>query len=378
MNMQLARTLMDDYARATGLVGEETRPKRYLWTDAFAVCNFIGLYRALGDDRFLGLAERLVAQVHLTLCRHREDDSRSGWISGLSEEDGKQHPTIGGVRIGKPLNERTPGQSLDSRLEWDMDGQYFHYLTKWMHALHCLGRQTGDFAYRRWARELALTAHNAFCYELSEEGSKRMVWKMSIDLGRVLVSSMGHHDALDGLITYLELQSAEPRNTPNRGKLAAAIAEASAMCEKGRWMTDDPLGIGGLLDDGGRLAQLVFRRNLPRLPLLMHLLSEARRSLDAFARSPLLTFPAERRLAFRELGLSIGLHAIEYVKPLVTGDAEVTGLMKSILEHRSLAVQIETFWSEPSHRESASWLEHEDINRVMLATSLAPEGYLAI
>ena len=37
---------------------------------------------------------------------------------------------------------------------------------------------------------------------------------------------------------------------------------------------------------------------------------------------------------------------------------------------------IDDFWSEPAHRLSASWTDHADINAVMLATSLAPRGYL--
>ena len=37
---------------------------------------------------------------------------------------------------------------------------------------------------------------------------------------------------------------------------------------------------------------------------------------------------------------------------------------------------IDTFWSQEEHRLSKSWLDHEDINNVMLATSLAPESYL--
>ncbi len=47
------------------------------------------------------------------------------------------------MRIGKPLNERKPSEPFDERLEWDRDGQYYHYLTKWMHALHQVGRLTG-------------------------------------------------------------------------------------------------------------------------------------------------------------------------------------------------------------------------------------------
>ena len=57
--------------------------RRYLWTDAFAVCNFLGLARATGDERYTELALRLVDQVHHVLGRHRADDARTGWISGL-------------------------------------------------------------------------------------------------------------------------------------------------------------------------------------------------------------------------------------------------------------------------------------------------------
>jgi hypothetical protein len=39
---------------------------------------------------------------------------------------------------------------------------------------------------------------------------------------------------------------------------------------------------------------------------------------------------------------------------------------------------IEGFWLDPRTREATTWKEHEDINAVMLATSLAPEGYLAL
>jgi hypothetical protein len=37
---------------------------------------------------------------------------------------------------------------------------------------------------------------------------------------------------------------------------------------------------------------------------------------------------------------------------------------------------IEEFWLHPRNRASRGWTEHLDINRVMLATSLAPDGYL--
>jgi hypothetical protein len=125
--------LMDGYARRTGLASAQPS-RRYLWTDAFAVCNFLGLARATGERRHLDLAIKLVDAVHRQLGRHRRDDGRSGWLSGLEGEAALRHPTRGGLRIGKPLPERGAGEPLDRELEWQRDGQYFHYLGKWMHA----------------------------------------------------------------------------------------------------------------------------------------------------------------------------------------------------------------------------------------------------
>jgi hypothetical protein len=100
------------------------------------VCNFLELRRRTGAEEYKDLALRLVDQVHHVLGRHREDDKRTGWISGLGEEEGREHPTAGGLRIGKGMKERGPREAFDERLEWDRDGQYYHYLTKWMHALN--------------------------------------------------------------------------------------------------------------------------------------------------------------------------------------------------------------------------------------------------
>src|SRR5689334_1137240 len=97
--VEAALQLMTGFAERTGLSGDRP-PQRYLWTDAHAVCNFLALARVTGDDRYVGLARRLVAQVHETLGRHRPDDARRGWLSGLSEAEGAAHPTRGGLRIG--------------------------------------------------------------------------------------------------------------------------------------------------------------------------------------------------------------------------------------------------------------------------------------
>jgi hypothetical protein len=197
------RRIMLNFAGRTGLLSSESPPVRYLWTDAFAVCNFLGLYVEHADEEALQLARRLVDQTHHVLGRHRPDDPRHGWISGLSEEQGEAHPTRGGLRIGKPLPERAPG---DPAQDWDCDGQYFHYLTRWMHALDRMARVTGEATYHRWAAELASTVHERFSH-VDGPGSRRLFWKMSIDLSRPQVTSMGLHDPLDGFLTYSQLQA---------------------------------------------------------------------------------------------------------------------------------------------------------------------------
>jgi hypothetical protein len=39
---------------------------------------------------------------------------------------------------------------------------------------------------------------------------------------------------------------------------------------------------------------------------------------------------------------------------------------------------IETFWLAAANRQGSTWTGHRDINMVMLATSLAPDGYLSL
>src|SRR5690349_19170636 len=118
-SLSSVRALMLDYAALTGLSPRGETPRRYLWTDAFALCNLLELFRQTDDEQWRDLALRLVDQVHHTLGRHRSDDPRRGWLSGLDEAEGELHPTRGGLRIGKRLNERRAGEPPDERLEWD-------------------------------------------------------------------------------------------------------------------------------------------------------------------------------------------------------------------------------------------------------------------
>jgi hypothetical protein len=382
---------MMEFAKLTGLSPVSKTPRRYLWTDAFAVCNFLELFRQTGDEEYSHLALRLVDQVHHVLGRHREDDPRAGWISGLSEEEGDRHPTIGGLRIGKGMRERNPGEAYDEQLEWDMDGQYFHYLTKWMHALNRVSRVTENPIYNAWAIELAKTAHAGFTYLPSSGGRRRMYWKMSIDLSRPLVSSMGQHDPLDGFITYRQLQrtAAGDDQRTVRQDLGSEIADMGRICEGKTWDTDDPLGIGGLLSDAYREAQLSLDEPSEKDDLLVALLETSLRGLGYFARRSPRMSSADYRLAFRELGLSTGLRAVQRLQGLIQRNPDVFGKrhdrrhpvhpkIESLRRYVPLAEEIEKFWLDRTSRESRTWKAHREINMVMLATSLAPDGFLSL
>ena len=379
-----ADELMMRFAERTGLVSD-LPPQRYLWTDAFAVCNFLGLAQATGEERYTALALRLINQVHHVLGTYRADDPRTGWISGLSEQEGEAHPTRGGLRIGKALPERAVGEPFDEQLEWRREGQYFHYLTKWMHALNQVSHWTGRSQLNTWARELAKVSHDAFTY--ADRSGRRMVWKMSADLSRPLVPSMGHHDPLDGLITCTQLQTTKSTQpgTPGGPGLEDAVADFAAMIAGQDWGTADPLGLGGLLADASRVAQLMHFGSFAGTDLLHALLAAALRGLPEYVRQDELRYPASRRLAFRELGLAIGLSAVPLIETRIGAEhrdfsraAEVHAQINALAPYVALGPEIKSFWLEPEHRESPIWSEHRDINEVMLATSLVPNGFLSM
>ncbi|KAL1672010.1 hypothetical protein EV122DRAFT_295168 [Schizophyllum commune] len=217
-----------------GLEPPSAMPRRYLWTTAFAIFNLITLHRR-------GPGE---SGEYLALAR---------WLSGLSEEEGSAHFTRGGLRIGKPLSERQVGEPPDREFEWDQAGQYFHFLTKWLHALAAMTGATGETQYLIWVVEVAKAVHSRF----KHSGGTRIR----------LVSSMGQHDAVDALVAYTVL-----------------------------------------------------------------------------------------RVAAHKAALDLALnHSAALLKELET---------------------IENFWTNEEIRKEKSWTGHEDINAVMLATTLAPDAFL--
>jgi hypothetical protein len=58
--------------------------------------------------------------------------------------------------------------------------------------------------------------------------------------------------------------------------------------------------------------------------------------------------------------------------------APIRDHLESLKAFVPLGQAIEAFWLDPAHRQAPTWSEHRDISEVMLATRLAPEGYLVL
>lgn len=109
---------------------------RYLWTDSFGVVLLVSLYRELGEKKYLDEAKEVVNEVFRVLGRNK------------------------GLRIGEPA---------------ERDGQYFHYLAKWMQALNELGKIEPE--YHKMAVDLVKQVHAQFV--VPHQG---VYWKMKEDL----------------------------------------------------------------------------------------------------------------------------------------------------------------------------------------------------
>ena len=369
--LSTAKNLMDAFSERTGLNGDESKAfYRYLWTDAYAVQSFLGLADALNDKSYIKRAGKLTDLVHQKLGRFTIADSRNGWISGLSEAEGRDHPTAGGLRIGKNLRERKKSEPLDERLEWERDGQYFHYNTRWIHSLLKMGEETGDQQYDIWAAELLLASRK---FIVKANGHSRMFWKMSIDLSRPQVPSMGMHDPLEGLILSMSLKEAVPELAPQLKQLAIEFENLS----QGRdWKTNDTLGIGGLLLNALKAAECSLHKSVPEAMDPEKLLRDCLTGLQNLENSKELTFTSARRLSFRECGLSLALRVLEGRRALFEQqDISLAPFEK----YFPLAQEIEEFWLKPKNQDSVLWKKHLNINAVSLAASMvagfAPEKF---
>ena len=95
--------------------------------------------------------------------------------------------------------------------------------------------------------------------------------------------------------------------------------------------------------------------------------------------------PAWQRLAFRELGLAIGLIAVPIIANEFQNERKAFGsrssarrLIDLLLPYERLSDEIINSWLPYAEDPDESWKAHQDINEVMLATAIAPSTFLSV
>jgi len=380
--IEQADRLMRAFAARTGVRVAGDSARRYLWTDALAVQAWLDLHEVTGEVKHLRRAQSLVELVHQSLGRHRPDDARRGWISGLPESEGVRRPTAGGLRIGKPLPERRADEPFDEEGEWERDGQYFHYLTQWMRALARLAVVLRDARLSDQAVELARVSAGAFILGAKADGPWRVAWKMSIDLSHPLVPATGQHDALDGLLAFARVRTVHHALRMMPAALDEPIEKLRTVCRRaGTFETADPLGLGCLLLVVHEWCDLAAREGLAADEMLHRVVGDCERGLEALAATRWLDASAERRLAFRELGLAFGLRTVPRIGPTLrahpgrfgqtAAQSALAARVAGLGRFEPIAGHLERFWLAPHAQAAGSWVDHLDINAVSLAASLA-------
>jgi hypothetical protein len=324
---------------------------RYLWTDGFAVANFLTLYQLTNDDRYLNFARSLVQTVHDVLGYTRGGQSR---LPGATET----YPLNGGLRIGKHDEAGSDG-----------DGQYFHYLTVWMFALNRMTHISGDVWYNEQAINMARAILPRFMYNANTP-RPRMYWKLTMDLSKPLVSSEGNLDPIDGYVMYKLLQeTAANLDKTKEGVLEHEVALLKKIVDT-KWKnyhSSDPLDLGMTL---WTIHWLGPAQRAPE-EWAVSLQKRAARCLEQLVRSgyfdPQIKSPT-RRLAFREFGTALGAQC------LLSTEQEPT--LISVLG--DLSQHICKTWEEvglvpvPTSQQKGRMAELMPITAVMYAAAVLP------
>lgn len=98
-----------------------------------------------------------------------------------------------------------------------------------------------------------------------------------------------------------------------------------------------------------------------RLPSRM--VRDADDGLRGFMDSGVIEQPPAMRLAFRELGLTVGLQCAQH--------------FDAMSRFLPLVESVEAEWRSMRAQASIGWVAHQDINAVMLAASLVPDAISA-
>lgn len=297
--------------------------RRYLWTDAFGVLNFLSLSKSDSKRsvKFLEAAKLLIDSVHRTLGVPRDK------AFPMRFKDGR----FLGLRIGKVLARSTSDPGME------FDGMYWHYLDKWLFALARYYQFTGDSDILHKAMQLAKDVFSAFC----ERRSGRPIglyWKMNSDLTPIpgLIGDYGSNSDAFSAITVFNIL-----NDLSGGLLNQEIADLRYILHGcNETPSFDPLGYGLLW---WRL-QWLDPNDCVDMKQKLVLISDQE-----------LNFEQGMQLPFRLFGAVLG--------------AELSGI--PMLEKRAekILLVLKGKFFDPKNDE------HSSINAVMLASCINPLAF---
>ncbi|KAI1082643.1 hypothetical protein F5B20DRAFT_532073 [Whalleya microplaca] len=239
-----------------------------------------------------------------------------------------------------------------------------------MFALNRLALATAD---RRWndlAVELAKAVHPRFMTRC--EGRESMVWKVSVDMRRVLVPSKGHLDDVDGFVVFRLLRETGRRfdgemsaeGGKERVDLSSEINDyRRVMAHTPKSLSGDPLDLGMSLWVAHLDRSAEWSRALAAVGLRV-----ARDRVVPASRAPLGSRDRYARLAFREFGACLGIKCY-------FGDGEGDEESRDLLEGVDAILGV---WEHKL--EEGYDVDLRPINLVMYAAALIPgafrDGYL--
>lgn len=303
--------------------------RRYLWTDAFGVLSYISIAKRYETDnkpeeaqKYTQAANILIDVVHECLGKPRS----SSPVDAMSPSTISPTGYVG-LRIGK-VDTR---QATDYGMHYD--GQYWHYIDKWLFALSRCGRNEEA---RRLAKSVFPYFFDTGPHGTGHQGGIR--WKLSVD-GTPPPQLHRAHASDDGLVALIVLTilQQQQRDVSTTADFTYEIQLLQASLENYRpQVTDDPLGWGldAWYDE--------FLEGHPR-----------RSALAKYASSA-LDYEVHMTLPFRLYGAIIGART--------AGIGPCTdGLLTKALAYEQRA-------------QATGYEEHSSINRVMLAMSLLCPG----
>jgi hypothetical protein len=304
------------------------KQRRYLWTDAFGVLAYLSLAEQTSEtQKYNQAANKLIDEVHECLGKPRSNKK-----ADQMTPDTTLSPTgYVGLRIGKTESR----QVTDYGMRYD--GQYWHYVDKWLLALARAGRIEDGV---RIAKSVFPHFFDAGSKGDGWDGGIR--WKLSVDATPPPSLQRAHasDDTLVALIVFRMLENNRPSSSPTNLKDEIDMLERSLQYYRPR-VTDDPLGWGleAMYDQ--------FLEGHPR-----------RSALASLQDSALHT--SHLSLPFRLYGAMIGARI---AGESVAAPSKVDRLIQLSLQHEAQA-------------QARGYEEHSSINRVMLAMSLLCPGAL--